>query len=100
MNKFTAAFLSLLLLIGAAVISVAHAQEEEHHHSCACEAEELGFKIDCSDTATMLTAMAALQASSCATNCTSSDCIKNFFIVQSHHDYCPEGGVPKEIEVS
>jgi hypothetical protein len=99
MNKLASTLLSLLLLLGAALPVVYSAEEEEEpHHSCACEAEELGFKIDCSDTATMLAALQVLQSSGCSTQCDSDVCIKSYFIVQSHHDYCPEEGVPVEIE--
>ena len=63
---------------------------EGEKHSCACEAEEMGFKINCDDTATMLASMTALQADGCASDCTVGDCEKNWLIVQSHHDYCPD----------
>lgn len=83
---------SLVLLL-ASQLSAVNAAE-----SCACEAEHLGFAIDCTDTATMLTAFNALQSSSCATNCSSEECVLNYYIVQAHHDYCQESEVPTEIE--
>lgn len=66
--------------------------------SCACESEELGFKIDCADTATMLDALNFLNTNSCATVCSSVDCVRNYYIVQSHHDYCPESDIPETVE--
>ena len=66
--------------------------------SCACEAEELGFKIDCSDTAAMLEALTFLNANSCVTDCSSEECEKNYYIVQAHHDFCPEENIPEAIE--
>ena len=70
------------------------AAEEGHVHKCACEAEEFGFTIDCDNTAAVSTAMAALQAGGCSADCSTADCEKNFLIVQSHHDYCPEDALP------
>lgn len=70
---------------------------EEAAHSCACEAEELGFQINCAATDVMLSSMAFLKSSGCATDCSSPECEKNYLIVQSHHDYCPEAGVTEEV---
>lgn len=66
--------------------------------SCACEAEELGFTIDCADTNAMLDALAFLNANACSADCSSEECEKNFYIVQAHHDFCPEEGIPEAIE--
>lgn len=71
---------------------------DEEGHSCACEADELDFEIDCANTGAMLFALQELQAAGCASDCSSAACTRNFFIVQSHHDYCPEDGIPTEIE--
>ena len=65
------------------------AAEEGQFHKCACEAEDFGFPIDGGRTAAILTAMVALQTGGCSADC-STACEKNFLIVQSHHDYCPE----------
>ena len=46
----------------------------------------------------MLAALSDLQSNSCNTNCDSPICVRNWMVVQSHHDYCPEGGLPREIE--
>eukprot|EP00579_Thalassiosira_antarctica_P001491 CAMPEP_0201872914 /NCGR_PEP_ID=MMETSP0902-20130614/5526_1 /ASSEMBLY_ACC=CAM_ASM_000551 /TAXON_ID=420261 /ORGANISM="Thalassiosira antarctica, Strain CCMP982" /LENGTH=236 /DNA_ID=CAMNT_0048399347 /DNA_START=50 /DNA_END=760 /DNA_ORIENTATION=+ len=67
-------------------------------HSCACEAEEFGFQIDCEARGAMLNAMSFLTTNGCATDCSSADCEKNYLIVQSHHDYCPEENIPEDIE--
>ncbi|GAX21549.1 hypothetical protein FisN_6Hh440 [Fistulifera solaris] len=83
---------SIFLLLSSQFSAVLSAE------SCACEAEHLGFAIDCTDTAAMLTAFNALQTSSCATDCSTEDCTMNYYIVQAHHDYCQEGEVPTEIE--
>ena len=50
---------------------------------CACE-----VTIDCANTASMTAAVQQLNSSDCSTDCTSSTCRTNFFIVQAHHDYC------------
>eukprot|EP00592_Proboscia_alata_P006184 CAMPEP_0194357130 /NCGR_PEP_ID=MMETSP0174-20130528/4658_1 /TAXON_ID=216777 /ORGANISM="Proboscia alata, Strain PI-D3" /LENGTH=383 /DNA_ID=CAMNT_0039127023 /DNA_START=407 /DNA_END=1558 /DNA_ORIENTATION=- len=65
---------------------------------CACEAEELGFSIDCADTTAMLASLGEIQTRGCAKDCTSSECVKHYYIVQSHHDYCPEADIPQEVE--
>ena len=66
---------------------------------CACEVEELGgWKIDCEDKDAMLAALEFLQTNSCVTDCSSEDCERNYYVVQAHHDYCPEAGIPEAIE--
>lgn len=92
MIKFAAA-----LLVTLAMALVANGEAVDTH-KCACEAVEFGFDIDCNNTAAMLDAMTFLKASTCATDCSSAECEKNWLIVQVHHDYCPEGGVPEELE--
>ena len=90
-------FAFALLLATLATATAAEA-EAVHTHKCACEAAEFGFDIDCNNTAAMLDALAYLKESTCATDCTSAECEKNWLIMQIHHDYCPEEGVPEEIE--
>ncbi len=87
-------FAALLLL---AIASPSFAAEGEAH-SCACEAEEFGFDIDCDNDTQMLDALAALKAAGCGSDCSAEGCEKNFLIIQSHHDYCPEDGIPKDVE--
>uniref|UniRef100_A0A7S0GH55 Uncharacterized protein n=1 Tax=Proboscia inermis TaxID=420281 RepID=A0A7S0GH55_9STRA len=88
---------SLFLLLTLSYMDTSHAEEGELH-PCACEAEEFGFKIDCNDEGTMLAAMTVLKTKSCATDCSSDECEKNYLIVQSHHDHCRESSIPEEIE--
>jgi len=69
--------------------------------SCACEASARSFTIDCSNESAMLDSLNFLKTNSCSKpeNCgDSTECEKNYLIVQSHHDYCPEAGIPEEIE--
>jgi hypothetical protein len=66
--------------------------------TCACEANELGFSIDCANDALMLDTLAALIADDCSTDCSSAACHKNFLIVQSHHDFCLDDDVPPPVE--
>jgi len=82
----------------ALLLSTLTATAKGEVHSCACEAEEFNFDINCSDTEAMITAMTFLKTSGCAADCSSPECEKNYLIVQSHHDYCPEEGVPEEVE--
>lgn len=99
-------FTQSTILLFATLALAAHGEGEDGghddhgSHKCACEAEELGFKIDCSNTQVMEDAMAALQSENCAAdaNCdedADNNCFKNWAIVQSHHDYCPEDGMPE-----
>lgn len=85
--KFISTVLLALSLVGKASAE-----------SCACVAEDLGFTIDCADTQTMLASMAYLNANGCASVCDSEGCVLNYYIVQAHHDYCPEADIPEEIE--
>ena len=73
-------------------------EEPHHHESCACAAEEHDFTINCDDTGAMRDAVALLSSNKCGTDCSSEVCMKNFLIVQAHHDYCPEDGVPPSVE--
>ena len=66
--------------------------------SCACVAEELGYKIDCSNQDFMTAAVAALEENNCATDCSTDICYKNFMIGVSHHDYCFEDEIPESVE--
>ena len=92
--KFCNCLVLFSIIAGIGVDIVAAAEGHTHSHKCACEAEELGFTIDCNNTAAILTAMAALQADGCSADCSSEECATNFLIVQSHHDYCPEAALP------
>jgi len=85
-------FLPVLLLAPAVL-----AEDVHDHGSCACEAEEFGFTIDCTNTEAMTTAMSALIADGCDQDCLSATCEKNFFIVQAHHDYCLHEEVPAAV---
>ena len=58
---------------------------ESNGHSCACEAEEFGFEIDCSNPQPQLDSLAILQSSGCANDCSSAECEKHYLLVQSHH---------------
>ena len=66
--------------------------------SCACAAEELGFEINCLGETALLAALGDLSSNSCNSDCSSAICVRNWMVVQSHHDYCPEEGLPQEIE--
>merc|ERR1719410_3120383 len=66
--------------------------------SCACEAEEFGFSLNCNDTQAMIDALGVLRSEGCSSDCSSVECEKNYYIVQAHHDSCPQEGIPEEIE--
>lgn len=92
-------FLSFCLSLS--LVAFASAAEDDHdHESCACAAEKDGFVIDCMDQQAMLDAIAALGANGCETDCENVICHTNFFILQSHHDYCLEAEVPEAVEDS
>lgn len=67
---------------------------------CACVAEDLGFAIDCANTDAMMDAMNLLNSNDCANECSSEFCAMNYYILQSHHDFCPEANIPEMIEDS
>ena len=94
---------SALLLQATPIVAAEedHGHDDEHGHAaekCACMAEELGFAMDCSDTNAMMEALMVLKSSGCNTDCSSPECQKNWYIVQTHHDYCDENAMPNEIE--
>ena len=92
-------FLSFCLSLS--LVAFASAAEDDHdHESCACAAEKDGFVIDCMNQQAMLDAIAALGANGCETDCENVICHTNFFILQSHHDYCLEAEVPETVEDS
>jgi len=70
--------------------------------TCACESlnPTTGFNIDCSNQADMLAAVGVLESNECdKIDCNSNEeCVKNFFIIQTHHDYCFHEDVPETIE--
>ena len=92
--------LALYVALAALSAPAAMAADDDHPvHSCACEAEEFGFKIDCADKTAMLDALEFLKTNGCATTCEDeTECHTNFLIIQSHHDYCPEADIPEEVE--
>eukprot|EP00588_Corethron_pennatum_P005516 CAMPEP_0194292360 /NCGR_PEP_ID=MMETSP0169-20130528/45462_1 /TAXON_ID=218684 /ORGANISM="Corethron pennatum, Strain L29A3" /LENGTH=373 /DNA_ID=CAMNT_0039040519 /DNA_START=17 /DNA_END=1138 /DNA_ORIENTATION=+ len=91
MKKFSFTLLCALLKFH----SSESAGDEE---PCACMAEEHDFTIDCKDTAGMLNSLTELKTRTCATNCSSPECVKHYYVIQAHHDYCPEEDIPEEIE--
>lgn len=89
----------LVVTLAAVAVSSAGDEHGDHEHeSCACEAQQLGFNIDCSQRDLMLTALSTLQANTCDVDCSSNTCHKNFLIVQSHHDFCLHDEVPGPVE--
>merc|ERR1719265_1877995 len=76
----------------------AHSASEEEMLKlplCGCLAEEKGFKIDCSDGAAVMAAYEAVKACS---DCTEAECLKNWAIVETHHDLCLHDEVDEEVE--
>jgi hypothetical protein len=87
-----------LFTLIAPVFCAAGSEDEHAHHTCACEAKENGFSIDCANSALLLDTLAALIADDCSTDCSSAACNKNFLIMQSHHDFCLHDEVPSPVE--
>ncbi|KAL3909722.1 MAG: hypothetical protein SGARI_002457 [Bacillariaceae sp.] len=82
-----------------------HDHDHDHDHgdegekpTCACVAEDFGFNIDCSASAAMIDSFNFMKANSCGTDCSTDSCQEAWYIVQTHHDYCPTDGIPSEIE--
>ena len=80
--------------------------EEDHAHAkvkgpqCACLADAQGWKIDCADKAAMSAALTYLETAgnNCKTKSHSTECEKNYNIINAHHDHCDHDQVPEEIE--
>ena len=77
----------LAITLLAVVLGAARAEE------CSCAAVRLDFRITCDDDDYLIDALDALYASSCSSVCSSTDCQRNFYIIQSAHDYCAEDDV-------
>ena len=88
----------ILVLTLLAITVSGHGNHDHAHWSCACEAQELGFNIDCSQSNLMLNALSSLQANNCDVNCSYDICNKNFLIIQSHHVFCLQDEVPNLVE--
>ena len=89
------------VLTALALVSKTYADDGHDHsneHKCACEAEEFGYEINCANTDAMIEAMNNLQSLGCSADCSSPECEKNFLIVVTHHDYCPEADIPELVE--
>jgi hypothetical protein len=84
-----------------------HDDHDDHAHDhddeeipdlpvCGCLAQDMGFTIDCSDQDAMQAAYDAVVA---CTGCSSTECRKNFAIVEAHHDFCLHDEVPHDVEI-
>ena len=62
-----------------------------YSESCACVAEEEDFTINCNQDLTSY--FEYLEDNNCQDDC-DQNCQRNFYIVQSHHDYCLSDEVP------
>ena len=62
-----------------------------YSESCACVAEEEDFTINCNQDLTSF--FEYLEDNNCQDDC-DQNCQRNFYIVQSHHDYCLSDEVP------
>ena len=58
--------------------------------SCVCMAYDYGFDINCSQTTLMEENLAYLEDNDCATTCTTVECERAYYFIQTHHDYCPD----------
>ena len=80
------------------------ADDHDHDHAkgpqCACLADAQGWKIECADSAAMSAALTYLETSgnNCKTKSHSTECEKNYNIINAHHDHCDHDQVPEEIE--
>lgn len=68
--------------------------------SCGCVARSQGWIIDCGQVATVGAALAYLETNACnAAKCrTDARCRQSFFVLNAHHDYCPDDALPTMIE--
>ena len=70
-----------------------------HHEPCVCVASAYGFEIDCSKPEVVDTAITYLKNNDCASNPSNTTCTKNFYILQSHHDFCPLESLSLEAKI-
>ena len=103
----TRSTLLLCSLFAATVLSNDH---DHDHEECACIYEENDYTMDCSDADALEDAFDAWFSSSvcnvtsdCGETEGDSDeaalCQEYYYIIQGHHDYCPDDDIPDEILV-
>ena len=80
-----------------------HDHDHDHDHKrCGCIAKEFGFVIDCNKTEVIQAAADYLQDENCileSKNNKTSECIRNFYIFQAHHDFCAHDDLPAFNEI-
>jgi len=102
------ALFRIAFLAGVAALLATSRAEEPHDHdhgdevSCGCAAKDFDFQIDCESSTMVSNAIKALAGCTSA-KCTFTEhddhahdeheeeeeaCIKNWLILQSHHDHC------------
>eukprot|EP01147_Barroeca_monosierra_P003063 gene3063-5840_t len=98
----------ILAVVIAATGILANGDHHDHHddhnplglETCGCVAERLDFRIDCDNLAVVQEAFDFLEENDCDQGdacTTNADCERNFFITESHHDYCLHSDLTPEI---
>merc|ERR1719316_1739615 len=77
----------------------AHGGSEDGKGLCVCQAQEKGWKLDCSNKAKIGAAVTNLDANAaCKAADPPADCIDNYYVMQAHHDHCLHDQLPTGIE--
>lgn len=72
---------------------------DEFNGKCVCQAKAHSWKLNCTDTAKIEAAVAALEADgACAGISPPQTCIDHFYVMQAHHDHCLTDQLPKDVE--
>ena len=98
--------LVLLLLIGVSGLASTSASEDDHHHddhhdheACACRGRELGVGISCTSLNMLSVNAAIAYLEDPANKCNQTEaCPGHYFLLQSHHDFCPHDVLPAAAE--
>lgn len=77
-----------------------HDDHHDHDHAkCACVAKQYGVGISCTPLHMLSVEGAVKYLEDPANNCNKTDaCPGHYFILQSHHDFCPHDVLPTDAE--
>ena len=102
----SATYLLLLLTVGLVLGQAVHASgDDDHghddhaHEKCACKMHDYGVAVSCTALNMYLVEGAISYLQNATNNCATKDACKgHYFLLQSHHDFCPHDVLPPAAE--
>eukprot|EP00746_Dinoflagellata_sp_MGD_P156160 gnl/MRDRNA2_/MRDRNA2_85719_c1_seq10.p1 gnl/MRDRNA2_/MRDRNA2_85719_c1~~gnl/MRDRNA2_/MRDRNA2_85719_c1_seq10.p1 ORF type:complete len:402 (+),score=62.92 gnl/MRDRNA2_/MRDRNA2_85719_c1_seq10:96-1301(+) len=76
-----------------------HGGPDSYKGLCVCQAQEKGWKLDCTSKAKIEAAVANLEGNAaCKDKNPPESCVTNYHVMQAHHDHCLHDALPTGIE--